>query len=460
MPLIPRSPLDRRTFLQGMGAMIALPQLEAMRPVGRAARALAAAGDPTRVLFMEMVHGAAGCSPFGQAEHLWSPRETGSAFNLAGTSLSPLEPWRHTLSIISNTDVRMAEAYKPEEIGGDHFRSSAVFLTQAHPTQTEGSDVHAGTSIDQLYARRFGQGTPIPSMQLCIEPLDRAGGCAYGYSCLYTDSISWASPTEPLPMVRDPRVAFEQLFGVGSTPAERAARTRSTGSVLDWITGRVAELRRELGAADRQRVDQYLQNVREIERRIQQVEARNRSGEERELAGAPAGVPDSFGDHVRLMFDLQVLALQADMTRVFSFKLGRDASSRTYPESGVMTGFHPASHHGNNPQRVREFAEINKYHVGLLPYLLEKLNTTMDGDTPLLQKTAIVYGSPMADGNTHNHRRCPLLVMGGANGRHAGNQHVKAPDGTPMANAMLTLLHRLGMDDVAQFGDSTGTLAF
>ena len=379
---------------------------------------------------------------------------------LAGTSLSPLEPWRHTLSIISNTDVRNAEAYKPEEIGGDHFRSSAVFLTQAHPTQTEGSDVHAGTSIDQLYARRFGQGTPIPSMQLCIEPLDRAGGCAYGYSCLYTDSISWASPTEPLPMVRDPRVAFEQLFGVGSTPAERAARTRSTASVLDWITGRVAELRRELGVADRQRVDQYLENVREIERRIQQVEARNRSGEERELAGAPAGVPDSFGDHVRLMFDLQVLALQADMTRVFSFKLGRDASSRVYPESGVMTGFHPASHHGNNPARVREFAEINRYHVGLLPYLLEKLNTTMDGDTPLLQKTAIVYGSPMADGNTHNHRRCPLLVLGGANGRHAGNRHVMAPDGTPMANAMLELLHRLGVDDVAQFGDSTGTLAF
>jgi hypothetical protein len=460
MTLIPRTPLDRRTFLQGMGAMIALPQLEAMRPVGRAARALAQAGDPTRVLFLEMVHGAAGCSPFGQAEHLWSPRETGSSFSLAGTSLSPLEPWRHTLSIISNTDVRNAEAYKPEEIGGDHFRSSAVFLTQAHPTQTEGSDVHAGTSIDQLYARRFGQGTPIPSMQLCIEPLDRAGGCAYGYSCLYTDSISWASPTEPLPMVRDPRVAFEQLFGVGSTPAERAARTRSTASVLDWITGRVAELRRELGVADRQRVDQYLENVREIERRIQQVEARNRSGEERELAGAPAGVPDSFGDHVRLMFDLQVLALQADMTRVFSFKLGRDASSRVYPESGVMTGFHPASHHGNNPARVREFAEINRYHVGLLPYLLEKLNTTMDGDTPLLQKTAIVYGSPMADGNTHNHRRCPLLVLGGANGRHAGNRHVMAPDGTPMANAMLELLHRLGVDDVAQFGDSTGTLAF
>jgi hypothetical protein len=230
--------------------------------------------------------------------------------------------------------------------------------------------------------------------------------------------------------------------------------------VLDWITGRVAELRRELGVADRQRVDQYLENVREIERRIQQVEARNRSGEERELAGAPAGVPDSFGDHVRLMFDLQVLALQADMTRVFSFKLGRDASSRVYPESGVMTGFHPASHHGNNPARVREFAEINRYHVGLLPYLLEKLNATMDGDTPLLQKTAIVYGSPMADGNTHNHRRCPLLVLGGANGRHAGNRHVMAPDGTPMANAMLELLHRLGVDDVAQFGDSTGTLAF
>ena len=413
-----RQPLDRRTFLQGMGAMVALPYLDAMQPFAR--RGAMAAADPTRMLFMEMVHGAAGCSPFGMTENLWAPAQIGSGFDLTGTSLSPLEPWRKYLSIISNTDVRMAEAYKAEEIGGDHFRSSAVFLTQAHPTQTEGSDIFVGTSMDQMYAKRFGQGTPIPSMQLCIEPLDRAGGCAYGYSCMYTDSISWASPTEPLPMIRDPRVAFEQLFGVGGTAAERAARTRSTGSVLDWITTRVGQLQRELGAADRQRMDQYLENIREIERRIQHVEKRNSSGEERELAGSPTGVPDSFDEHVKLMFDLQVLALQSDMTRVFSFKMGRDASSRVYPDSGVATGFHPASHHGNNPVRVKEFAEINRYHVSLLPYLLNKLNTTMDGEKSLLEKTAIVYGSPMADGNVHNHRRAPLIVLSGVRDKLAG----------------------------------------
>jgi hypothetical protein len=329
-----------------------------------------------------------------------------------------------------------------------------------HPTQTEGSDIYVGTSLDQMYAQRFGQATPIPSMQLCIEPLDRAGGCAYGYSCMYTDSISWASPTEPLPMIRDPRVAFEQLFGTGGTPAERAARTRSTGSVLDWITTRVAQLKRELGASDRARMDQYLDNIREIERRIQQVEKRNSSGEVRDLAGAPAGVPDSFGEHVKLMFDLQVLALQSDMTRVFSFKMGRDASARVYPDSGIMTGFHPASHHGNNPARVKEFAEINRYHVSLLPYLLDKLQSTMDGEKSLLDKTTIVYGSPMSDSNTHNHRRCPLILLGGGNGKFAGNQHLKAPDGTPMANAMLSLMHKLGMDDLQSFGDSTGEFTF
>jgi hypothetical protein len=461
MAIITRQPLDRRTFLHGMGAAIALPYLDAMRPLGRLAnRAAAAAADPTRLLFMEMVHGAAGCSPFGLTEHLWAPAVTGSGFDLSATSLSPLEPYRKYLSIISNTDVRMAEAYMAEEIGGDHFRSSAVFLTQSHPTQTEGSDVFAGTSIDQMYAQRFGQNNPIPSMQLCIEPLDRAGGCAYGYSCMYTDSISWASPTEPLPMIRDPRVAFEQLFGVGGSAAERAGRTRSTSSVLDWITGRVGQLKRELGTGDRQRMDQYLENIREIERRIQQVEARNSSGEERELAAAPTGVPDSFGDHVKIMFDLQVLALQSDMTRVFSFKMGRDASSRVFPDSGVLTGFHPASHHGNNPARVKEFAEINRYHVSLLPYLLDKLKTTMDGEQSLLEKTAIVYGSPMSDSNTHNHRRAPLIVLSGDHRKFAGNVHLKAPDGTPMANAMLSLMHRVGMDDVQSFGDSTGEFTF
>jgi hypothetical protein len=450
--------LPRRTFLKGMSTMIALPYLEAMIPARSFWRRVPT--DPTRLVCIEMVHGAAGCSPFGATQNFWSPAATGQAFDLSPTALTALDPWRKYLTIISNTDVRMAEAYKPEEIGGDHFRSSAVFLTQAHPTQTESSDIFVGKSLDQLYAERFGQNTPIPSMQLCIEPVDRAGGCAYGYSCAYTDTISWASPTEPLPMIRDPRVAFDHLFGAGGTPEERAARTRTTGSILDWITERVSDLKRELSATDRRRMDQYLDNIREIERRIQQVEARNSSGEPRELPNAPAGVPDSFEEHMKLMFDLKVLAFESDMTRVFSIKCGRDASARVYPESGVTTGFHPASHHGNNPKRVTEFYEINKYHVSLLPYFLERLKSVTEGDATLLDKTMVIYGSPMADGNVHNHRRCPLIVLGGANGKLAGNAHLKAPDGTPMANAMLGLMHRLGMEDLENFGDSTGEFLF
>ena len=450
--------LPRRTFLQNMGALIALPYLEAMIPARSVWRK--APKEATRLICIEMVHGAAGCSPFGASQNFWSPVATGAAYDLSPTALAPLESWRKHLTIISNTDVRMAEAYKPEEIGGDHFRSSAVFLTQSHPMQTESSDIYVGRSLDQMYAQRYGQNTPIPSMQLCIEPVDRAGGCAYGYSCAYTDTISWSSPTEPLPMIRDPRVAFDQLFGAGGTPEERAARTKTTGSILDYITGRVADLKRELSANDRQRMDQYLDNIREIERRIQQVEARNTSGEERELPNAPAGVPDSFEDHMKLMFDLQVLAFESDMTRVFSLKCGRDASARVYPESGVTTGFHPASHHGNNPKRVTEFYQINKYHIGLLPYLMNRLKSAKEGDSNLLEKTMVIYGSPMADGNVHNHRRCPLIVLGGANGQLAGNMHLKAPDGTPMANAMLGLMHRLGMDDIENFGDSTGEFLF
>jgi hypothetical protein len=444
-----------------MGAMVALPMLDAMIPVG-ARRAWgkgglisAAKDDPTRLVCIEMVHGAAGCNSYGASQNYWSPAAVGRDFDLTPTALQSLEQYRNYLTIVSGTDVRMAEAYKPEEIGGDHFRSSAVFLTQSHPTQTESSDIYVGVSLDQIYAKRFGQSTPIPSMQLCIEPVDRAGGCAYGYSCVYTDTISWASPTEPLPMIRDPRVAFDQLFGVGGTAAERAARRKSTGSILDWINVRVAELKRELGPADQRRMDQYLENVREIERRIQRIESHNSTGEPRELAGAPAGVPDSFEDHLKLMFDLQVLAFQSDTTRVFSLKAGRDASGRVYPESGVMTGFHAASHHGNAPKRIDEFYQINKYHVSILPYFLERLKTTMDGDTPLLDKTMIVYGSPMADGNIHNHRRCPLIVLGGANGKLKGNVHLHAPDGTPMANVMLSLMHTLGLDDIKAFGDSS-----
>jgi hypothetical protein len=449
--------ISRRTVLRGMGVTVALPLLEAMVPA-RTLLASSAAAKKVRLSCIEMVHGSAGATQIGLAKNLWSPAQLGRNFDLGTSSLSPLDPFREHLTIVSNTDVRNAEAFAPPEIGGDHFRSSAVFLTQMHPHQTQGSDVKAGTSLDQFYAQRFGQETAIPSMQLCIENVDQAGGCAYGYACVYTDTISWAAPDEPLPMIRDPRTAFDQLFGVGATPAERAAIRRADKSILDWITSEVNRLKADLGPADRARLSDYLDDVREIERRIQRIEAQNTSGEPRELPGAPIGVPDSFEEHVKLMFDLQALAFASDTTRVFSFKMGRDGSSRAYPDSGVKTGFHPASHHQDKEDRILEFAKINKYHVSMLPYFLEKLKNTPDGDSNLLESSLIVYGSPMGNSNVHNHKRCPLVVAGHAGGQLKGGLHIKTPDGTPMANAMLSMLHMLGLDDMEKFGDSTAPL--
>lgn len=458
MEFITGKHMERRTFIRGMGASVALPFLDAMVPAGRLRGAAAADTVPTRLVAIEMVHGAAGSNEWGATQNLWSPAAVGSDFDLSPSALLPLDPWREDLTIISNTDVRMAEAFQANEIGGDHFRSSAVFLTQQHPKQTEGSDVFVGESLDQMHARRFGQDTPVPSMQLCIENINQSGGCAYGYTCVYTDSISWASPTEPLPVIRDPRVAFEQLFGAGGSAEERIRRRRTSASILDYVTGRISQLQRELGPNDRERLDRYLQNVRELERRIQMVEAQNRSGEERELPSAPAGVPDSFQEHVRLMFDLQALAFESDTTRVFSFKMGRDSSARVFPESGTDRPFHPASHHGGREANVLDFYKINKYHVSMLPYFLERLKSIQEGESNMLDKTMIIYGSPMADSNLHNHRRAPLFVAGGANGRLQGNLHLSAPDGTPMANAMLSMMHALGHDDLETFGDSTGDL--
>ena len=466
MKILTQKAMPRRTFLRGLGATVALPYLDAMEPAFRSLGAGsptgsgAAAAGRTRLVCIESVHGAAGSNAWGATKNLWAPAEVGRSFALNPEgALIPLEPWRKYLTIVSNTDVRMAEAFEAPEIGGDHFRSSAVFLTQSHPKQTQGSDLYVGTSFDQLVARRIAGDTAIPSMQLCIENLDQAGGCYYNYACAYTDTISWASPSEPLPMIRNPRVAFELLFGAGKDNADRMSRRRANQSILDWITGETKAIKRRVGPADQQRLDKYLEDVRELERRIQAIEARNSSGDERELPEAPIGVPDSFAEHMKLMFDLQVLALQSDMTRVISFKTGRDASNRSYPESGTNKGFHPASHHGGRESAILEFNMINRYHVSMLPYFLDRLNETKDGDSSLLDQTVIMYGSPMADGNIHNHRRCPLLLMGGGNGMLQGNLHLKAPDGTPMANVMLTLMHKLGLDDMQSFGDSTGEFA-
>jgi hypothetical protein len=450
--------ISRRTILRGMGVSMTLPFLEAMLPAGSAYAKAAAGSKRIRLACIEMVHGSAGATAIGLQKNLWSPAKVGRDFDLTPSSLSPLEAYRDHLTIISNTDVKNAEAFSAPEIGGDHFRSSAVFLTQSHPYQTQGSDVKVGTSLDQYYAQRFGQETPIPSMQLCIENVDQAGGCAYGYACVYTDTISWASATEPLPMIRDPRVAFDQLFGVGATPEERARHRRTDRSILDWITAEVNRLKVDLGPADRARLSDYLDDVREIERRIQRVESQNASGEPRELPGAPIGVPDSFSEHVKLMFDIQALAFASDTTRVFSFKMGRDGSGRAYPESGVNTGFHPASHHQEREERVADFAKINRYHVSQLPYFLDKLKNTPDADgASLLDNTLIIYGSPMGNSNVHNHKRCPLFLAGHLGGKLRGGLHIKTADATPMANVMLTVMQDLGLE-VEKFGDSSGTI--
>ena len=454
MRILSGKTMDRRTFLRGGSTAIALPFLDAMVP----AFANTDAGR-TRLLCIEEVHGLPGCNEWGATQHLFAPATEGTGYELvADNALKPIEAWRDHFTIISNTDVRMAEAFAPAEVGGDHFRSSAVFLTQSHPKQTQGSDLHAGISLDQMHAARFGQDNLLPSLQLCIEPNDKGGGCDYNYSCSYTDSISWKSPSEPLPAIRNPRTAFDMLFGAGGSPEERAARRRTHSSILDWVAEEVSAMNRSLGAADRSRIARYLENVREIERRIQMVENGNTAGEARELPGAPPGVPDSYSEHVRLMVDLQVLAFQTDMTRVISFKTGRDASNRTFPESGSDRAFHPASHHGGKESGVMEFNKICQYRVSQVGYLLERLAETTDGDGSLLDQSAIIWGSPMGDANLHNHRRCPLLIMGGANGSHLGGAHIRAADGTPMANAMLTVLNWLG-HEAESFGDSTGELS-
>ena len=453
---ITKKHLSRRTVLRGMGVSLALPLLDSMVPA-QTPVAKTAAVPKTRLACIEMVHGAAGSTADGTEKHYWSPAEEGRDFKFSQT-LEPLEPLRDYITIVSDTDLHPATAWAAAEEGADHFRSSAVYLTSAHPKMTEGSDYFAGTSIDQLYAQQFGQDTPLPSIQLCIEMVDASGACDYGYACVYADTISWASPTQPLPMTLDPRMAFESLFGEGGTPEERLARQKVNRSILDWISRDVARLQKGLGPSDRNRLNQYLDDVREIERRIQRIEKYNASGEARALPAAPLGVPDSYEEHVKLMFDLQALAFMTETTRVSAFKMSRDVSTRVFPESGVKQPFHPCSHHQENPAKIAEFAKLNRYHVSLLPYFLNKLKDTPDGDGNLLDHSVVLYGSPLGDSNVHNHKRVPIFLAGHANGGLKGNLHVRAKDSTPMANVLLTVAHRLGMN-VESFGDSNGEVA-
>ena len=448
--------LSRRTVLRGLGVTLALPLLDSMIPAATAQRRTVAGKPRVRMAALEMVHGSAGATRFGAGKNLWSPAAAGKAFDLGPTSMKPLEPFRDYLTIVSHTDCRMAEAFSDNEVGGDHNRSSAAYLTQAKPKQTLGSDIYAGISLDQLYAQRFGQDSPVPSIQLAIES-DDTGGCHYGYACVYMGPISWATATQPLPAIRDPRMVFDQLFGSGGTASERAARRKTDRSILDWIAKDVERLKKDLGRTDQARINQYLEDVREVERRIQKIESHNLNSPNH-LPEAPVGIPDSFKEHMQIMFDLQALAFMSDVTHVSSFKLSRDATGRTFPDSGTRGAFHLVSHHSENENTILDFAKINTYHVSMIPYFLEKLKNAPDGDGTLLDNTLLIYGSPMGNSNLHNHKRVPLFLAGHAGGALKGNNHVIAPDGTPMANVFLTLLHRLGMDDIKSFGDSTGEI--
>ena len=451
---ITRKHLSRRTALRGVGVTLALPWLEAMMPAQTPIRG-SAAQPGIRLAALEMVHGSAGSTAEGTRLHYWSPTTVGRNFETTPI-LRSLDQHRDYVTVVSHTDIAPATAQNEAEAGADHTRSSAAFLTSAHARMTEGADIRNGVSIDQIYAQAFGQNTPLPSIQLCVEDVGSlTGACGYGYSCVYANTISWSSPTTPLPMERDPRVVFERLFGDGATPEQRVARRRANASILDAILGKVSDLQRDLGVVDRARLDDYLEDVREIERRIQVVEQQNTARRGIDLPAAPIGVPDAWTDHVRMMFDLQVLAFMTDVTRVSAFKMGRDVSSRVYAASGVDTPFHSLSHHGNRSEKLAEFAKLNEFHVDQVSYFIDRLKNTPDGDGNLLDHSMVLYGSPMGDGSVHNHLRVPLFLAGHANGQLQGNLHVLCDDGTPMANLLLTMLHKLGVD-IDGIGDSTG----
>ena len=448
--------ISRRAALRGMGVTMALPLLEAMTPAR--ARGSVSTTPRTRFAALEMVHGSAGSTGEGTEKCYWSPAAEGRDFEFTQI-LRSLEPHRDYLTIVSHTDIALATAQTPAEAGADHNRSSAAWLTCAHAKMTEGADFENATSMDQVYAQHHGQDTPLPSIQLCIEDVGSlTGACGYGYGCVYANTISWSSPTTPLPMERDPRVVFERLFGDGATPEERLRRRATNSSILDGILEKIADLKRGLGPADRARLGDYVEDVREIERRIEKAEQHNAERSADELPSAPVGVPDTWSDHVKLMFDLQVLAFSTEVTRVSAFKMSRDVSSRVFEGSGVKTPFHTLSHHQNRPEQLAEFAKLNEFHVRHVAYFLDKMKNTPDGDGNLLDHSMVLYGSPMGDGSVHNHLRVPLLLAGHANGQLEGNLHVRCADGTPMANVLLTMLRKLGVD-MERFSDSTGEVA-
>ena len=437
--ILSRKSLPRRTFLRGLGATLALPLLDAMIPAATAATRTAAV-PVKRLGFVFM--------PMGCDLSRWTPGAAGKLETLSPI-LSSLESVKDHISVLSNLE--LAPAYP-----GTHATSNSAFLSAARARRTESSDYFLGTTVDQTAARRMGQSTQLPSLELSMDLMQTAGQCDNGYACVYQNNLSWASPTTPLPAEAHPRLVFEMLFGEGGTPAERRAALHQRASLLDWIGNDLASLRRNLGAADRSRVNDYLEAVREVERRIQQAEADVREHPLPDL-DRPMGVPAAYADHAKLMFDLQVLAFQGDITRITTFQLARETSNRTYPEIGVNDPHHPLSHHGNDPDKIARMAKINAYHVSLFAGFLEKLKATPEGTGTLLDHSLFLYGSGMGNPNVHDHHNLPIIVAGGAAGGMKGGRHVKFDKPTPLANLHLTLLDKAGVP-LDSFGDSNGKL--
>jgi Protein of unknown function (DUF1552) len=435
--IITKKALPRRTFLRGMGASVALPLLDAMVP-SMTAFAKTPAAPVRRLGFVYM--------PMGCDIARWTPPGDGKLTTLSPT-LQSLAPVADQLTVITNLELK--NAYP-----GTHATSNAAFLSAAKAKWTESTDYFLGTTVDQIAAKQIGRQTLLPSLELSMDLLQTVGQCDNGYACVYQNNLSWSSPTTPLPSEAHPRTVFERLFGEGGSAADRRAALQRRASLLDWVRDDISRLQNELGPEDRTRVGQYLDTVREVERRIQKAEAEATDDHLPDL-DRPVGVPASYADHAKLMFDLQVLAMQGDVTRVITFQLARETSTRTYTEIGVPDPHHPLTHHGNDPEKIARMAKINAFHVSLFAYFIEKLKSTPEGDGSLLDHSLYLYGSGMGNPNVHDHVNLPVLVAGGGAGMVKGGRHLKYEEPTPLANLHLTLLERAGVRMDA-FADSKG----
>jgi Protein of unknown function (DUF1552) len=439
--MITKLHLPRRTFLRGMGATLALPLLDAMVPALSATAATAA--NPVRRLgFIYIPHGA--------VMQKWTPGEEGRITELSPT-LRALEGFQDQMIVPTNLEHRNAQGNGTDG-NAEHTRSNAAWLSAARPKMTEGADVRLATTVDQIAAQELCKDTRLPSLELTVEPNFLVGNCDNGYNCVYVNSMSWRTPTVPLPMEGNPRLVFERLFGDGGSPGERLTQMHADTSILDSVVQDMKRLQRSLGATDRVKVVEYTDAIREVERRIQKTE--QQATTELMLPTRPIGIPENFEDHVKLLFDLQVLAYQADITRVFTFMMGREQSQRTFPQIGINEGHHGVSHHQGNAQKIAMIEKINVYHLTLFRYFLEKMRATPDGDGNLLDHSMLLYGSGMSDGNMHNHVNLPLVVVGGGAGRLKGGHHIKYPEPVPMANLLVGLLDKAGVH-LDKFGDST-----